>query len=106
MTKGDIVLLRFPFTDLSGSKPRPAVILSEQVLDITACFITAQINYKETADIELTPSYNNGLKRLSPVRVSKIATLDKSLATGRLGMLDKSEIIQLDKSLKLLFQLA
>lgn len=40
MAKGDIVLLSFPFTDLSGSKLRPAIILTETALDITACFIT------------------------------------------------------------------
>ena len=27
-SKNDIVLLRYPFTDLSGSKVRPAVIIS------------------------------------------------------------------------------
>jgi hypothetical protein len=27
MTKGDIVLITFPFTDLSGKKLRPAVVI-------------------------------------------------------------------------------
>ena len=40
MAKGDIVLITFPFTDLSGSKLRPAVILAETISDITVCFIT------------------------------------------------------------------
>ena len=105
MTKGDIILLRFPFTDLSGSKLRPAVVLVENALDITACFITTQLSYKEPTDFELAPSYSNGLKKQSIVRVNKISTLDKSLAAGKLGRLDKTEIVQLDKNLKLLLQL-
>ncbi len=32
MVKGDIVLITFPFTDLSGSKLRPAVILVDLTL--------------------------------------------------------------------------
>lgn len=47
MAKGDILLITFPFTNLSGSKVRPAVILTETNLDITVCFITSQINWQE-----------------------------------------------------------
>ena len=43
MNKGDIVLITFPFTDLSGSKLRPAVILTQTTLDLTVSFITTQI---------------------------------------------------------------
>jgi mRNA interferase MazF len=46
MAKGDIVLITFPFTNLSGSKLRPAIVLTETNLDITVCFITSQINGK------------------------------------------------------------
>jgi mRNA interferase MazF len=40
MTKGDIVLIPFPFTDLTGNKLRPAVILIKAASDITVCFIS------------------------------------------------------------------
>ena len=48
MPKGDIVLINFPFTDLSGSKLRPAVILADTALDFTVCFITTQLQWEET----------------------------------------------------------
>lgn len=105
MAKGDIVLIPFPFTDLSGSKLRPAVILAEANLDLTVCFITSKTKSQEMTDVRLFSSSTNGLKTDSVVRISKIATLDKSLVQGLLGVLTQSEISAIDLNLKLLFQL-
>ncbi len=46
MKKGDIVLITFPFSDLSGSKLRPAIILCTNKLDITVCFITTRLGWQ------------------------------------------------------------
>ncbi|MFZ4057234.1 MAG: type II toxin-antitoxin system PemK/MazF family toxin [Ferruginibacter sp.] len=87
MAKGDIVLITFPFTNLTGSKLRPAVIIIESSLDFTVCFITTQLQWQEITDVELAPNSSNGLRMQSLIRTSKIATLDKSLAKGLLGQL-------------------
>ena len=105
MAKGDIVLITFPFTNLSGSKLRPAIVLTETNLDITVCFITSQINWQEQTDIVLFPNDQNGIKKQSLVRTSKIATIDKALAPGLLGKLSANEITELNNKLKILFQL-
>ena len=105
MAKGDIVLITFPFTNLSGSKLRPVIVLTETNLDITVCFITSQINWQEQTDIVLFPNDQNGIKKQSLVRTSKIATIDKTLAQGLLGRLSANEMIELNNKLKILFQL-
>ena len=105
MPKGDLVLITFPFTDLSGSKLRPAVVLAQTNLDLTVCFITTQIHWQEQTDVLLNPNTTNGLKSISLVRLSKIATLDKSLSKGLLGRLNQNELSELNSKLKLLFQL-
>ncbi len=105
MAKGDIVLITFPFTDLSGSKLRPAVVLADTSLDFTVCFITTQIQWKESTDVLLSPNPANGLRKQSLIRISKLATLDKSLAKGLLGRLSESELTELNAKLKSLFQL-
>lgn len=70
MAKGDIILIAFPFTDLSGSILRPAVILADNYEDVTVTFITTQLKWQEPTDV-LTPTLNNGLKLPSLIRTSK-----------------------------------
>lgn len=105
MAKGDIVLITFPFTDLSGTKLRPAVILIDTTIDITVCFITTQTQWQESSDMIIDPSASNGLRKRSLIRTNKIATLDKTLAKGLLGKLSQNELKELDNNLKVIFQL-
>ena len=105
MVKGDIILIPFPFTDLSGRKNRPALVLVSGKLDITVSFISSQLQWMEDSDILLSPSLLNGLKKKSLLRTSKIATLDKSLAIGRIGSLSSSELTEVNDKLLALFEL-
>lgn len=105
MAKGDVVLVRFPFTNLSGSKLRPAVVISDNSLDLTVCFITTQLQWKESTDVELAPHLSNGLRKQSLIRTSKISTLDRSLAKGLLGQFNTNELSDLNNKLKILLGL-
>ena len=99
MKKGDIVLIPFPFTDLLGNKNRPAVILIDSEDDVTVCFITTQMQRQSVFDIFLGPSDLNGIKKTSLIRLNKIATIDKDLIIGRLGLLDEDVIELLNRNL-------
>ena len=61
MIKGEIVLIPFPFTDLSGIKNRPALVLVENEDDITVSFITTQLKLQEELDVKVEPDTENGL---------------------------------------------
>ena len=47
--KGDVVILSFPFSDLSSSKKRPALILADITVDD---YIMIQITSKNTSFID------------------------------------------------------
>jgi mRNA interferase MazF len=110
IVKGDIILVPFPFTDLSENKLRPAVVLWVDDQDVTLCFISSQaidrITKNEfvilTSDLEFTKT---GLKSSSKVRVARIATLERSLLKRRLGQLSTQHLQQLDQCLVKAFQI-
>jgi len=99
MNKGDIVLIPFPFTDLSGNKNRPAIIIIDSEYDVTVCFITTQLKWHSEFDISIQPSDFNGLKKTSLIRLNKFATIDKDLIIGRLGSLDDHYVNLLNRNL-------
>lgn len=105
MKKGDILLIPFPFTDLTGQKNRPALVLVITAIDLTVAFITSQIKWQEEYDLKLEPTTEKGLKKTSLVRLSKLATIDKELVMGKLGTLMETDIQQLNKKLIKLLQL-
>ena len=84
---GAIVLVRFPFTDMSGDKRRPALVVSrdnDNRQDVVLCFITSVPRTgRDMAPLEATPA--TGLRVPSSVRFDKVATLEKSVITGHLG---------------------
>jgi mRNA interferase MazF len=87
---GDIVLLKFPFTDGKTYKRRPALVITDSDDgDIIVCRITSKI-YDSKQDILIDEWKNCGLKLPSVIRVHKIATLEKELVELMIGEIDKS----------------
>ena len=105
INKGDIVLVSFPFTNLKGSKRRPAVILYIGEMDVVAAFITSRIAKVSSFELLINPSKTNRLKKPSLIRTTKICTLDKILIRGKLGELTSVEKEKLNKKLREVFTL-
>ncbi|MBK8088648.1 MAG: type II toxin-antitoxin system PemK/MazF family toxin [Chitinophagaceae bacterium] len=105
MIKGDIILVPFPFTDLSGSKTRPALVLYTDERDVTVAFISSQAQIAALTDILLKPDELNRLKQVSVIRLSKLATLDRDIVLGKLGELSKEQLGSVNQNLIALFQL-
>ncbi|MCK9994262.1 MAG: mRNA interferase MazF [Alphaproteobacteria bacterium] len=86
---GQIVILPFPFSDLSQSKFRPALLLADAGRgDWIACQITSN-PYADAHAIALTDSdfLSGGLQLLSYARPGKLFTANEALFSGSAGVL-------------------
>ena len=113
MDRGTIVLTKFPFTDLSSAKRRPAIVLSGNNPadpDVIVAFISSVIpTLPGTADYVLKTSHNDfndtGLSKASVFKMDKLATLDKSIFTGELGQVSDTIYAELKNRLRLALDL-
>lgn len=106
--KWEIVLVPFPFTDLSSAKRRPALIVSPDDYntgdDIVIAYITSQINLPPRfGDYDLRKWKEAGLPKPSKVRM-KFATLDKTIIVKKLGALKKEDSEEIEKLLLSFFK--
>ncbi len=113
MTKGKIVLVPFPFDDLSASKVRPAVVLTEPIgphRHVVLAFITSQIpTLLLESDLVLAPNQPDfqatGLRTASALRLHRLLTAPTSLAQRELGELSPFLQSQVAEKLRRLFGL-
>lgn len=89
---GQIVLTPFPYTDLSGAKLRPVLMLRQasRFDDWLVCMVSSKIEQAESGfDEVLVPAdadfAASGLKVPSALRLSRLAVLDATLLVGSIG---------------------
>jgi len=101
---GAVVLILFPFSDLSRSKLRPAVVLASVSRgDHVLCQVTSN-PYADPNAVELTEErFREGsLQRVSYARPGKLFTANTELFEGQVGLLSEevrteivSEVVRL-----------
>jgi mRNA interferase MazF len=103
---GDIVLVKFPFSDLTSTKVRPALILSTAEFDdYILCQITSSA-YTSKKFVKITDNNIDGPglhRNESFIRPDKIFTADKTLIKSTLGRLDKKSRKKVHDKLDKLF---
>lgn len=89
---GEIVLVYFPFSDLSQSKLRPALVLADAGRDDwILCQITSRPYSDDTAVAITSDDFELGsLQRVSFIRQNKLFTANTSLIAGSVGQLKKA----------------
>jgi len=96
-TTGSIILIPFPFSDLSQSKLRPVVVLANAgKKDWILCQITSK-SYADLQSIKLTDDdfANGSLKLVSYARPGKLFTANSSLIVSKVGKLKQEKLLEI-----------
>ncbi len=92
--KGDIVVVPFPFSDLTKAKRRPAMVIANlKGDDLILCQITSQnISDIYTISIDNKDFKSGSLKQKSNVRPNRIFTADNHIILYKVGHLKDNVI--------------
>lgn len=95
LVKGDVVILLFPFSDLSSSRKRPAVVVAKLSGDdlILAQITSSVVRSDEYAVVLEAPDFKQGQLPISSlIKPNKLFTADKSIIFSKVGSLHEEKI--------------
>ena len=100
---GQIVLVPFPFSNLSGSKLRPVLLLcraSNRFDDWLVCMVSSKLHHAEPGLDEILNSGDEdfattGLKAPSLLRLTRLAVIDGAAMVGSLGNIPPERVAAL-----------
>lgn len=100
-SKNEVVLVRYPFSNLSGSKVRPAVVVnaSHSSQDVIMVPLTSKVSALLAGEFVLTDWKGAGLNVASAVKRG-LYTIHQSLVIKSIGKLSASDASSLDASLR------
>lgn len=108
--RGDVVLIPFPYTDLSATKTRPALIVSSAAYnshrsDVLLAYVSSQVNKADAVlDYLLQDWSSAALPKPSFVR-PKIAAIEASLIVRVIGQISIRDMNEVESRLRIAFGL-
>ena len=107
MKRGDVVQVDWPYTDYSGTKVRPAIVVQADYLDgITddtiLVRVTSKIHGITGTEVILDPALEpiSGLKKKCVAACSDILTYDQAMIQATVGTLSDATMDVIDECLK------
>ena len=106
--RGDVIVVNVPYSNHSGVKPGPALVVSpatfhRRLADVIVCPISSQPRYYRRpgpGDHPLAAWQNVGLRHPSTVRVSKLLAVDKQISKRVLGTISPADSARVDAALR------
>jgi mRNA interferase MazF len=117
VSRGDVVLAVFPFTDARGAKRRPGLVVqcnrnNGRLDDVILALITSNLQRSESEPTQLLvdtaspDGMHSGLLRPSVVKCEHLLTVHQSLIDRVIGHLSPTAMKQIDQCLKSALELS
>ena len=109
--RGQVVVVNVPFSNHSGGKARPALVISAEAFhrnlpDVIVCPVSSQPRYHRrpgAGDCPLIDWRRVGLRYPSTVRISKVLAVDKQIVKRSLGVLSGEDLLRVEAELRRAF---
>ncbi len=108
ISRGDVLLTRFPFTDLSGTAVRPCLVVSPGLIgqDLIVAGISSVVRGDMVAtDVLVEPTHpeflQTGLRVRSVIRLHKLAAIEQFVINRRLGRIGPQLQTDVDQRLEI-----
>lgn len=109
--RGDIVVASFPYSDQTGSKKRPALVVQDDrwndcLDDTILAFITSGSHQhlgaptQKLVQMGTAESSGSGLRTDSVIECNTLVTYDIGLIVNRIGRLSPAVMIEIDQCLR------
>lgn len=111
--RGQVVVVEVPFSDFSGTKRRPALVVSAEKFhralpDVIVCPISSQARFYRRpgpGDCPLSAWRLIRLRHPSTVRLSKLLAVDKAIVKKTLGVLPPDDLARVESGIRQAFGL-
>ena len=92
LTKGDVIVINYPFIDGSDSKKRPALIVAELGGNIIVCIITSKSGREKEVKLEDGDFLIGKLNLVSYIHPTTLYTTKKDVIVRKVGSLKDEKI--------------
>lgn len=112
MNRGEVVLVDWPYSDLTGSKLRPAIVVQADFLngildDTIYVKVTGQRYGIPGTEVAIDPAVEttSGLPKVSYISCKDLLTRDQALVHHTLGVVSDVIMRQIEASLKVVLEI-
>ncbi len=104
--KGDVIIVPFPFSDLTEAKRRPALVVAVlQGNDLILCQITSRLVKDEYAISLEVDDFNIGsLRQTSNIRPNRLFTADREIIISKVGQIKLEKLEEVINKIIDIFQ--